>query len=733
VRNLTLLGHGGLMWRACGHLDDPEPRFTTTAPEFFHEAARQHLFLETAPPLSAVQGSLPSMTFRNISRLLLLVAAASLLVACAATTVPTVVLGIYRHGSTTVAAPLAPLSSKTDEGSTIYAANGTTVLATLRGSRTELPVKLTAIAPILIHAVLDTEDERFYEHGGIDLPSTLRAFFSDSAGHSLQGGSTIAQQLVKQEYLNSQRTLSRKLREAVIANRLEKLYTKNQILDTYLNIIYLGSGAYGVQAAAETYWGETAAQLTLPQAALLAGLIQAPSGYDPINYPAAARVRRSQVLGRMLHYHTITRSEYNTANAAPLPTSVATPTTAPTQLTGIDGYYVAQVENQLLNDPHSPLGATFAERKHALFDGGLKIYTNLDPTAQAQAEAAVTANTPANTQGIEESLVAINPANGNVTAMIAGQNYATSPLDVVTQGREQPGSGFKIFTLLAALEAGDSILDPVDGTSPCAIPFPGNDGYLTAPAHNDEGDGQSGVTTILNATAQSLNCAYLRMGHQIGLPAVVAQAEKLGIPASEIGSYSHTPSMVIGTAPVAPIQMAAAYATLASGGIYHAPQFLNRVVDQTGTTIYREDTTGTAVIPPRIVAEADAAFQAVVQDGTGVSAQIPGRQVAGKTGTNSGPTSVWFNGYTPQLETTVWMGNPRGGIPSMVINGSQVYGASYAAPTVRAFLAANLSGKPAENLPAVDYASLPPPQPVPEASAGPAPTVSPATSTTSNP
>jgi membrane peptidoglycan carboxypeptidase len=138
--------------------------------------------------------------------------------------------------------------------------------------------------------------------------------------------------------------------------------------------------------------------------------------------------------------------------------------------------------------------------------------------------------------------------------------------------------------------------------------------------------------------------------------------------------------MVIGTAPVEPIQMAAAYATLASGGVYHTPQFLNRVVDESGTTIYREDTAGRAVIPPPIVAEADAAFLAVVQDGTGVSAQIPNRQVAGKTGTNSGPTSAWFNGYTPQLETTVWMGNPRGGIRSMVIHGSQVYGASYAAP-----------------------------------------------------
>jgi membrane peptidoglycan carboxypeptidase len=640
---------------------------------------------------------------RKLLRLVALVALMSLIVTGVVVTVPSVVRGIYRGGSSTVAAALTPLTSTFDEGSTVYASDNKTVLAVLRASRTQLPVQLSAVAPILIKAVLDTEDERFYEHGGIDLPSTIRALLNNSEGNNLQGGSTITQQLVKQVYVGSRRNVTRKLREAVIADRLEKLYTKDQILNAYLNTIYLGSGAYGVEAAAEAYWGETAAQLTLPQAALLAGLIQAPSGDDPVNFPANARARRAEVLARMVHYKTITQAESNAANAKALPTSA---TITPQRLTGIDGYYVEQVETQLLS-AGSPLGSTLDQREALLFDGGLKIYTNLNVGNQAQAEAAVLAGTPANTQGLQEALVAMNPANGNVLAMIAGQNYAKHPLDIVTQGREQPGSGFKIFTLLAALKAGDTIADPVDGTAPCAIGFPGNTGYLTdGGAHNDEGDGQVGETTILNATAQSLNCAYLRIAHQIGLPAVIKEAERLGIPASEIAGYSEEPSVVIGTAPVAPLQMAAAYATLASGGTYHAPQFLNHIIDRTGTTLYREKVKGKVVVGPKIVREADTAFQAVVQDGTGRVAQIPDREVAGKTGTNSGPTSAWFNGYTPQVETTVWMGNPNGGVPSMRVDGREVYGATFAAPTVHAFMVAFLA-----DLPVVDF---PPPVPANE-------------------
>jgi penicillin-binding protein 1A len=646
---------------------------------------------------------------RLFVRLVAVVGLGVVVVGGAMVALPVALRGLYHHNSSSVANDLAPLTSNPEEGSTVYAANGA-VLAHLSASVTRDPVPFAAIPKILREAVLDTEDERFYEHGGIDVPSSLRALLNDSAGGGLQGGSTITQQLVKQVYLSSERTLSRKIREAFIADRLQKLYTKNQILDAYLNTVYLGSGAYGVAAAAKIYWGEPLRKITLPQAALLAGLIQDPSGYDPVTDPVGARFRRSQVLGRMLYYHTITAAQEASANAAPLPTSVSV---APTEPSGIDGYYIAQVENQLLG-PGSPLGSTSSERYAALFEGGLKIYTNLDPALQADAEAAVTADTPPNNQGYQEALVSIQPSTGDVRALIAGQDYAKEQFDVVTQGLRQPGSGFKIFTLLAALDEGDNIFDPVDGTSPCAIPFPGNDSLLANPAHNDEGDGRSGPTTIEEATAQSLNCAYLRIAHQVGLPAVIAKAEQMGIPASELTPYAEDPSMVIGAESVSPLQMSAAYAALADGGVYHPPSFINRVVDRTGTVVYQQPTVGRRIASPEAVAEADTAFQAVVQSGTGVAAAIPGREVAGKTGTNNGPTDAWFNGYTPQLESTVWMGYIPSDLKQLIVDGAQVYGGTYPAETVHTYLAAALADQPVELFPAIDYAALPPTRIVPE-------------------
>jgi membrane peptidoglycan carboxypeptidase len=652
---------------------------------------------------------------RRLLRLLIAIALGTAAVSTAILVVPLVGRDLYRHAATTVADPIPPLSTVTETGSTVYAANGA-VLATLQPVQRRQPVKLDQISSILVKAVLDTEDHRFYQHGGIDFPSTVRAALSDSSGGNFQGGSTIAQQLVKQVYLNSERTLSRKIKEAVIANRLEKLYTKRQILNAYLNIVYLGSGSNGVQAAAEAYWGIPASQLTLPEAALLAGLIQSPSGYDPITDPAAARTRRSEVLARMLHYHDITRRQERRANATPLPTAV---TTEQEPLTGIDGYYVEEVEQQL-EGAGSPLGSTYAQRREALLEGGLKIYTNLNPSQQAVAETSVVDNTPADalSQGIEENLVSIDPSNGDVTAMISGQNFQTQQTVTATSPAFFAGSGFKIFTLLAGLEEGQSIYDSVDATAPCSVPFPDNLGYTTGhepgPAENDEGPGSGGVTTITNATAQSYNCAFFRMGHQVGLPAVVAQVEKLGIPASEIAASANNPSIVLGAVDVSPLQMASAYATLASGGTYHTPSFINHITDRAGATVYTEPTTGTQVVPANIVAEADVAFQAVVQDGTGTVAQIPGREVAGKTGTTSGPTSAWFNGYTPQLETTVWMGSPTGDIKSMVVDGEEVYGATFPAPTVHQYMAAILAGQPVVDFPVVDRATLPATTCIPE-------------------
>ena len=373
----------------------------------------------------------------------------------------------------------------------------------------------------------------------------------------------------------------------------------------------------------------------------------------------------------------------------------------PVQTDSISNYYVQEVRTELLSSS-SPLGNTYSERYQALFEGGLKIYTNLDPTMQANAESTIAHDTPPNTGGFQEDLVAIDPTTGKVRALVGGLGTNSSQFDNVIQGGRQPGSGFKIFTLLAALEQGYSIYDTVDGQSPCAIKFPGDDDLVQNPANNDEGDG-GGIMTIQNATAQSTNCAFIRLAHEVGLENVISVARQLGITA-QLNPY---PSMVIGSEPVAPIQMAAAYTTVAAGGVYHQPSFIDHIVDRSGDTIFNGEKPGQRVLSPEIVAEADAAFTSVVQYGTGTAAELYDRPVAGKTGTTSSYHDAWFNGYTPQLETTVWMGNPAGEISMNDVGGIAVYGGTYPAHTWHDFAALALAGAPVETFPTIDYSLLP--------------------------
>lgn len=619
-----------------------------------------------------------------------------------ATIVALVVVTLTRLVSGATSATPEPLpkllSQTTAEPSTIYAANGQ-VLATLSDSQYRVPVPLSKISPVLIQAVIDTEDARFWTEGAFELRSILRAAKADTSSGSLaQGGSTITQQLAKKEYLTSQKTIKRKIRQIVLGIRLAKKYSKKTILDTYLNLIYLGSGASGVQAAAETYFNEPASKLTLPQAALLAGMIRDPNGYDPITNPNAARLRRSQVLARMRYYKHITAKEQFDANAAPVPTKL---TQAPT-MPPIDGYYVDRVESQLLGSG-SPLGSTYAKRYHALFEGGLQIYTNLQPALQAAAEADVQQDIPPTPQGFTAALSVMNPTNGEVVAEVGGVGTNVSKFDLDAQGMAQPGSGFKLFTLLAALEAGDSPYATVDASSPCQISFPGNDGYVKSPLHNDPGD-PNGKVDLVTATADSINCAYMRVANSVGLPAVVAMARRLGITTP---INVHDPSLVLGAEEVHPLQMTAAYAAVADYGIYHSPAFINHIVNAAGTTIYTEDTAGTRVVPAQIAEEAIIDLQGTVAFGTGVGAQLPGRQVAGKTGTTNNSVAAWFNGFTPQLASSVWMGDPKGAVP-IYIGGVEVYGANYPTTIWHNVMATALADQPVVDFTPPNTAAIPP-------------------------
>ena len=609
---------------------------------------------------------------RSLVRLVFVIVSAGAMVAAALVGVAYSTGRLVHDTATATEVRLPDLVTAAQVPSVIYAANGS-VMATLRSALNRQPVALDQISPVLIDAVLDTEDHSFWLHGGMDVESVVRAMLADvNAGSVVQGGSTIAEQLVKGLYLTDQKTISRKVREAVLAERLEDKYSKAQILDAYLNFVYLGNGAYGVQAAAKEYFDKGADRIDVAQAALLAGLIQAPSGYDPITNPLGARERRSEVLSRMVLYKSITPAQAVIANETPLPTVVHD---APGISYTINGYYVDQVVNELLANP--ALGATSEERVSALFAGGLKIYTNDVPSLQAYAQDVSVRDIPSSLSDVVSAFAGLDPRTGNVEALVGGPHPGTDQFDDATQGQRQPGSGFKLFTLIAALEMGYNVYDSVLATSPCAVLFPGvpeANGYnLNRLMNNDPGD-PNGVVSIVEATALSINCAFLRLAHQVGLSKVINVAHSMGL--TDLTLNPMNPSLVIGSEAVKPLEMAAAYATVADGGIYHSPRFVSRVVDDTGNVIYNGEGPGRRVFSAQVAAEALVALRAVVQYGTGTAAALSNADVAGKTGTTENSVDAWFNGITPTVASSVWLGDPKGEVP-MYVNGVEVYGADY--------------------------------------------------------
>jgi membrane peptidoglycan carboxypeptidase len=640
---------------------------------------------------------------RSVVRLVVVLMLAGALVAVAVGSIAYSSGRLLHDVATAKETPMPDLVTDPSLPSVIYAANGS-VMATLRSSLYRQPVPLSQIAPIMVHAVLDTEDHSFWQHGGLDVEATARALLADvNAGAAVQGGSTIAQQLVKNTYLTDQKTLSRKVREAVLAQRLEEKYTKKQVLDAYLNSVYLGSGAYGVEAAAKEYFDEDASRLDLAQAALLAGLIQAPSAYDPVINPVGARERRGEVLSRMVYYKTVTPAQAQLANEIALPTTVHD---APGVSYTSFGYYVDEVVDQLLDNP--ALGATLSERENALFNGGLKIYTNESPSLQGYAQHVAVADIPSSLQHVVAAFAVMDPRTGNVDALVGGPNPNANQFDDAVQGLRQPGSGFKLFSLIAALESGYNVYDSILATSPCAVTFPGvplQSGYnLSRLMNNDPGD-PNGVVTLVEATAVSINCAFLRLANQVSLQKVINVAKSMGV--SDPTLNPGNPSLVIGTEAVRPVEMSAAYATVADGGIYHPPTFVNRVVDRIGAVIYDGEQPGRRVFSEQVADEAIVALRATVQYGTGTAAALPNADVAGKTGTTDNSVDAWFNGITPTLVSSVWMGDPNGEVP-MYVDGAEVYGADYPTQIWHDVMAYALRDAPYSSFPDPNPTLLPP-------------------------
>jgi penicillin-binding protein 1A len=572
---------------------------------------------------------------------------------------------------------LEELSQRTE----VYDSDGN-LTAVLHAEENRQPVPLDKVPPRVYNAILDVEDDRFWVHRGVDLRSSVRALRANvREGGVRQGGSTITQQLVKNALLTPERSLNRKVREAVLAVRLEHKLDKRQILERYLNTVYFGNGAYGVQAAAETYFNTDVANLDDAQAALLAGIIRNPEGYDPVKHPEAAIARRTIALDRMVANRHLTQEQADALRDAPVPTSAQTPLPPP------DDFWTEEVKQRLLDDKR--LGETPQERFNAVFKGGLKIYTTLDPRMQKAAEETVARIVP-NTKGkFVAALATVEPGTGAVRAMVAGSDFTKEHTNLATgrggSGR-QPGSSFKPFVLLTALEKGHSPNDTIDGTTPCTLKIPG---FAPYDVENFEGEG-GGVMSLTEATVHSVNCAYVRLGAVAGLDNVVDMADRLGI--HNLKPY---PSMSLGAQEVTPLSMAAAYAAIANDGVYHAPRFVEKVVDRNGKVLFEGFDKGKEVTDKQYTREAIQAMKQVVQRGTGVRARIPGREVAGKTGTSQNFENAWFVGTTPQLTTAVWMGSPAGNIPMRNVGGVRMAGGTYPARIWSAYMTKALEGFPA--------------------------------------
>ena len=551
------------------------------------------------------------------------------------------------------------------QNSVVYAANGSE-LGVIPAVHNRTPVSWNEISPWMPKATVAIEDRRFYEHGGIDPIGIARAVVADvRAGRIVQGGSTITQELVRNLYLSRAQTLQRKLTEACLAIKLGRHWTKQHILTAYMNEIYYGNHAYGIEAAAETYFSERASELSLDQAALLAGLPQAPSAYDPFVDPQDALGRRDEVLHAMLVNGDITRAQYDTARADRRlrlhPGSRYTAIHEP--------YFFGYVEDLLQQEYGT----------NTVREGGLKVYTTIQPALQRAASAAVKHVLYEPTDPAA-AIVAIDPSNGAIRAMTAvTPGKRGNQFNFITSGARQPGSTFKTIALAAAVSEG---LDPFTTT------------YLSAPFYYKPLNWNvqtyehtyAGTELLVNATLQSDNTVYARLALEVGAQNIVNMARKLGIRTSPL---TPDPAIALGAESVTPLEEATAYSTIAAGGIYSKPMAITKVVLPDG----KVDTSAgwgkpqrQRVIPDWVASTVTKVLEENMLYGTGTGAHVQGRTDAGKTGTTDNYADAWFSGYTPRLEATVWIGYPQGEIPMLDVHGTAVSGPTFPADIWHLFM-----------------------------------------------
>lgn len=550
----------------------------------------------------------------------------------------------------------------------IYAADGT-LLTNLYYEQDRIVVPLSEISTHLQNGVIAIEDERFYKHKGYDPEAIGRAFFTNlQSGHVVEGASTITQQYIKNTIISREKTFDRKIKEAALAYQLEQKYTKDQILEKYLNTIYFGHSQYGVETASLTFFGKRAKELTLAEAALLAGITKSPINYSPYLHLDKAKERRDLVLTQMANLKYITEQEAKQAIATPVQVKPLgkDSTMAP--------YFVEYVKQVLIKK--------YGE--NVVFKGGLRVYTTINLKMQRNAEEAAwsTLNKP-NDPAV--ALAAIEPATGYIRAMVGGRDFNKNKYNLTTSHNRQPGSSFKTFVFTAAIENGLSPFQTYE-SSPARLKIPGSEDWKV----NNYVEGSGGPPmTIREALVKSVNTVYARLIMDVGASKVADIAKKMGIrspinpnPAIALGGFRNGPS---------PLDMASAYATLANYGRYCKPAAITKVTDAAGKVLYEPKPKPEQVISKATAYIVTDTLQDVIRHGTGGRARIS-RPCAGKTGTAQAYRDAWFCGYTPNLSTAVWVGY-RDELASMYnVHGIRVAGGTFPAQIWSKFMSKSLDG-----------------------------------------
>ena len=583
-------------------------------------------------------------------------------------------------------------SARIGQNSFVYAANGA-LLGVIPAERNRQPVTAEEMALWIRKATIAIEDRRFFDHGGIDLEGIARAAVADvRAGRIVEGGSTITQQLVRDLYISQERTVQRKLKEACLATKLDRVWTKHRILTTYLNRVYYGNQAYGIEAGARTYFSKRSRDLTLSESALLVGLTQAPSVYNPLIAPARAIARRNEVLAAMLDTGVISQARYEKAVASALRLRPGSRLYREIR----EPYFFGYVRDRLIE-------VYGAEQVRS---GGLRVYTTIRPRYQRLAEEAIR-DTLTYRSDPAAAIVSISPRTGAIRAMAAViPDQPNNQFNLLSQARRQTGSTFKTFVLAAAVEMG---INP-DSTYYVSAPFT----YKPQPVGNCE-DGSwwcvhtydnsySGWSSIRSATTRSDNAVYAQLTLDVTPERIAETAKRMGVQSALDVNGAYVPAMGLGSIAVSPLDIGSAYATLAAGGVYAEPMAIRKVVLPDG----RVDTKAGWGVPKRrrAISEGGAAIVTRILEqnidyGTGTRADI-GRPAAGKTGTNEEHADAWFAGYTPDLATTVWVGYTRGEIPMENVHGISVSGGTFPAEIWNRFMGPALEDVPARSFPEPD-------------------------------